>query len=184
MSMMAKLFRPSPGNRHARYTAAVCTNTAVFRGDSLFWDITTDVAPTDITFDGKTGGAKDFQFVTTSASAATVFGKQAGICCGKSITDRDTTTAITTSTTVGQICVVQTWGIFEDHANTVDATVVAGAHMVSSTVAGELADATDVSDATAGYIQAFGFAISADATYTRGTVTDNTGVSMWVRCDF
>jgi len=180
MSMMHKLFRPGNGQRHARYTAAVCTNTAVFRGDSLFWDITTDVAPTDITFDGVTQGAKDFVFVTTSTAAVTVLGMQAGICCGKGIQDRDTTAAITSSTTVGQLCVVQTWGVFEDHANTVDATVVAGAHMLASTVAAELADATTFA-ATDVF---FGLAISADATYTRGTVTTNTGVSMWVRCDF
>ena len=180
MSMMHKLFRPGNGNRHARYTAAVCTNTAVFRGDSVFLDIATNTAPTDITFDGVTLGAKDMMFITTSTNAATVLGKQLGICCGKGIQDRDTTAAITGSTTVAQLAIVQTWGIYEDHANTVDATVAIGAHLNAGTVAAELIDATTFT-ATDAF---FGIAISAAATYTRGTVTTNTGCSMWVRCDF
>jgi hypothetical protein len=178
--MMHKIFRPQSGQRHARYTAALTTNTAVYRGDALFWDITTDVAPTDVTdADGGTPGAKDFVFVTTSTSAATLLGKQAGICCGKGIQDRDTTAAIASATDTAGYCVVQTWGVFEDHANTVDDTVVAGAHLVAGTVAAELADATTFAATDIFY----GLSISTDAAYTRGTATDNTGVSMWVRCD-
>lgn len=179
MGMMHKLFRPGSGSRHARYTAALCTNTDVYRGDALFWDAAaTPTAVTDA--DGKTPTAYDFVFVTTSTNAATVLGEQAGICCGKTITDRDTTAAITASTAVAGLCIVQTWGVFEDHANTVDATVVAGDALIAGTTAGELTDATTYA-ATQAY---FGFAISVDATYTRGAATDNTGVSMWVRCDF
>lgn len=175
--MRRNLFRPGKGQRPARYIAALCTNTAVYRGDLVIWDYA--ATPTSITWDGNTLGANDFVFVNTEATAADKIGAAAGIVEGTHIGQSDTTTAITDATT-GALVIVQTWGI-HDNVNTVDDTVAAGDLLLTTgTVAGECADATTATDD--GTI--VGVAMTADSTYTRGTATDNTKVTAFVRCDW
>jgi hypothetical protein len=176
--MNRRIFMPGKGARPARYTAALCTNTDVYRGDLVIWDH--EATPTAITWEGQTLTALDMVFVDTDATAADKIGSCAGLIEGKRVGDLDTTTAIASATT-GAVAIVQTWGVFASHANTEDATVVAGALLLStSTIAGEMVDATTATDD--GTI--VGVALSADATYTRGTVTTNTGVTAFVRCDW
>jgi hypothetical protein len=181
--MMRKLFRPGAGQKPARYVAALTTATNIYRGDCVVWDYS--ATPTAITWGGVTLGAKDMVFVDLNETTITnSAGKQAGLVEGTHIGNSDTTTAITDATT-GALLVVQTWGVFDDHANTVDNTVIAGSVLVLSTVAGEMDDvivanvATDIT-----YPFMVGVSLSADATYTRGTATTNTGVTAFVRCDW
>lgn len=178
MTMERKLFRPGAGQKHSRFVAALCTNTDVYRGDFVIWDA--KATPTAITWGGVTLGANDFIFVNTEATAADKLGRGAGIVVGTNVSNTDTTTAITAATT-GALVIVQTWGVFDTHANTVDATVAAtDLLLTTATVAGELADATTATDD--GTLVAI--SLSTDATYTRGEATDNTGVTCFVRCDW
>ena len=155
----------------------------MYRGDMVIWD--SAATPTSITWDGTTLGANDFIFVNTKAT--TIAGEQAGLVVGgdgtgSNISNMTTTTAVCTATT-GSLVVIQTWGVFDTHANTVDATVVAGAVLlVGAAAAGELTDAAAIPATEPTSLVAI--ALSADAVYTRGAVTTNTGVTAFVRCDF
>lgn len=178
-----KIFRPATGQKPARFIQALATNTDLYRGDFVIWDH--EATPTAITWDGATLGANDFIFVNTDATAADKIGAGAGLIVGGDgtgggLSNTNTTTAVCTATT-GSLVQVQTWGVFDTHANTVDATVAAGALLLTTaTVAGELVDATTATDD--GTIM--GVALSTASTYTRGTATDNTGVTCFVRCDW
>ena len=183
MSMMRQLFRPGAGARHERFIQAIATNTDMYRGDYVVWD--TAATPTAITLGGVTLGANDFIFANTKATS--IAGEQAGIIVGGdgttgSIRNTDTTTAVCTATT-GSLVIIQTWGVFDTHANTVSAVAASDKVLVvGGTVAGEMTDLTVVGTDSPQSLIAL--TLSTSATYTRGTVTTNTGVTCFVRCDF
>ena len=185
MSMLSgSLFRPGRGQRVARYVAAYVNGTAVQRGDFVIWDTT---APTSQGSSGVLAGqtllANDFIFVTHSTLATLSVGKQAGLVEGTRLQDRDTVVALANDS----IAIVQTWGVFETHCQVDDTSVTAGDLLLcSSTVAGELvaiaAHATTSTVTADGYV--VGIALTADAVYTRGTVTTEDGCTAFIRCDW
>ena len=183
MAMMRKLFRPGAGEKPARFIAALATNTDMYRGDFVIWD--NAATPTAITWDGVTLGANDFVFVNTKATP--INGLQAGLISGGDgtgggVSNTNTTTAVCTATT-GSNVIVQTWGVFDNHANTASAVAATDKVLVSgAAAAGEMLDLTVVGTDSPNTLIAF--TLSTSATYTRGTVTDNTGVTCFIRCDY
>lgn len=186
MSMMRKIFRPGAGAVHKRFVAAFVNATTSFRGDVAIWDKT---APTDQgtsgVLEGKTLGANDFIYVTIApATAANSIGVLAGVYEGKGISDTDTVNYFPDNS----LAIVQTWGIHEK-VRTVDDTVAAGALLYMSTDAGACADvaASTVIGTDAvngGALGMIGVAMTASATYTRGTDTDKNAVCAFIRCDY
>lgn len=176
MSMMRKIFRPGAGQVPQRFIAAFVNATTSFRGDVAIWDTT---APTSQgssgVLEGKTLGTSDFIFVTIApATASNSYGLLAGVYEGNTIGSKDTVNNFANDSCV----IVQTWGV-HDNVGCVDDTVAAGALLTMSTVAGQCTDAAS-STLVGGLV---GVALTADSTYTRGTVTTANKVTAFVRCD-
>lgn len=184
MSIIRSLFRPAPGQVYARFIQAFCNGSTVYRGDCVVWDTTAPTSQgTSGKIDGKTIAADDFLFVAPCAATAG-FGLQAGIVEGKTLHNRDTTTAMDND----GIVIVQTAGIFKTHCQVDATTAAAGGPLVvggTTTFSGQLtiADATaTTSNTLRGNIAVAAMSlIATGATYSRGTVSQQ-GVTALVRC--
>ena len=192
MSMMSRLFRPAPGNRHARYVQAFVNGTGVYRGDLVCWDTT---APTDQgtsgVVEGKTMGVDDFLYVILPpAAAAAAQGLQAGKVEGKTIRDNSSNA---TAQTNDAMVIVQTWGVAEDvwvddtlcDAGTFLTTAATTGEWTTAAVAADVATLVNGTDSAIGEGKFCGVGLGADtAVWVRGTVTNEESAPAFIRCDF
>lgn len=188
MSMSRKLFRPKPGSVPARFAAFRLNGTANYRGDVVFIDTT---APTSQGASGVVDGltmtaAQDFIFVKSAsvANGATITqGAVAGVIEGRSIGDRNTTTALDDDgVVIVQVAGVHTavwmsattgiadWIALADSANTLGAArPIVGV--------GVTTDAAIFSTFLLGVI------LGTNATTgTRAAVTTTSFCPVWIRC--
>ncbi len=186
--MFKKLFRPQPGQVPARFAAFRLNGTANYRGDTVIIDTTapTSQGATGV-LDGKTMTAgQDFLYVKSAsiANGATINQFQAaGIIEGKSIGDRNTTTALDDDGVV----IVQVAGVHTAawmSATTGIADWIALADSASTLGAARPIVGVGVTT-DAGIFGSFmvGIILGSNATTgTRGTVTTTSFCPIWVRC--
>lgn len=191
MSIARSIFRPGKGQVPQKFIRAFWNAaTAGYRGDTVIWDIEAPASQgASGVLEGKTLGTDDFIYVTISATTvAGSFGRVAGVIEGPSLGSKDTATAIPDDSCV----IVQTWGV-HDNVRTNPTTGAAGSLLYLGTVAGalEVSLATDVAtdvlitpatDTELGHL-VVGLALTASATYTRGSVTTEDNVTAFIRCD-
>ena len=194
MSQFARLFRPSPGNKHARFVNAYVNGTGVYRDDLVCWDI---VAPTlqgatAGTVDGKTMALiADFLYIILPpAAVAAAQGLQAGKIEGSTIGDR---AANSSAQTQDGITIIQTWGVADNvwvdstdcDAGTYLCTGATTGEWVTSAVAADVATLVNGTDSAIGEGMLCGVALAAEsATHIRATVTNEESAPVFIRCDF
>ena len=186
MSMVRSLFRPGKGQKVSRYIQAFINGAAAYHGDFVVWDTTAPTTQgTSGVVDGKTLGTNDYVYVVQSTAIATGTNRGAGLIEGRTIGDRNTTTALTDD----QLVIVQTYGVFDDNCFLSASSTTRGDILfASSTVAGQLivSAAVTATDSTNDRNNEWmvGFTLGPTATYTRAAVTNANGATVFIRCDF
>ena len=188
MSMGRKIFRPMAGQTHGRFAAFRMNGTLSYRGDVVHIDTTAPASQgqTAGVLDGQTLGTTDFLYVIgnqSHATNATIAGYSvAGVIEGKTVGDRNTTTALAEDGVV----IVQVAGVHSQVWMSATDGVAGWIALADSANTFGQARAASIISVTASLTavdHAFvvGHILTGTASASRGT-TATVGNAVWIRC--
>lgn len=194
MSMSRKLFRPKPGQNPARFAAYRLNGTVNYRGDVVFLDTT---APTSQGASGVVDGLtmtdkQDFIYVKSAqvaTNATTPHFAVVGVIEGKTIGDRNTTTALDDDgVVIVQVAGVHTGVWMTSTAGVADGLALANSNSTLGSAIAAVgidvaATAANLAAGLANAVQLVGVILEANTvTATRGTVTTANYNPVYIRC--